>query len=109
MGWFETVTGKKILTDRSSLVACKSGLQKVLIRLEPVAGRMDAMRIAEQEKPTKNASGSCQCSGCGKPSTRLYQNNLCRDCLVEKFKTIRGFIDENRSRIFEATSVGIRA
>ncbi|KAB2932047.1 MAG: hypothetical protein F9K24_12245 [Leptonema illini] len=59
----------------------------------------------EKDRHRKNAAGICQCSGCGKKTTQLYQNNLCRECLSEKFKSIRGFIDETRSRIFETSAV----
>lgn len=61
---------------------------------------MDIMRTLGKEKQKKNEHQVCQCSVCGKKTTAVYQDDLCRDCLAAKFQAIRSFIDETRSRIF---------
>ncbi|MBW7857775.1 MAG: hypothetical protein H3C43_05690 [Leptonema sp. (in: Bacteria)] len=58
------------------------------------------MRTLDKEKQKKNSNQICQCSGCGKKTTAIYQDDLCRECLAAKFQDIRNFIDETRSRIF---------
>jgi hypothetical protein len=77
----------------------------MLIPSKQIIDRTDRMVAPEKDRQSKNEAGICQCSGCGKITTQLYQNNLCKDCLTEKFKSMRSIIDETRARIFETPTV----
>lgn len=47
-----------------------------------------------------------RCRVCGKVSTKLYQNNTCKTCLVDSFKRLKVMIDSYRSGQEEALGHG---
>jgi len=42
----------------------------------------------DETKPEKSKSGKLICSKCGKESDKLYQYNMCGDCLDASFKSL---------------------
>ena len=46
-----------------------------------------------------NTTDRKNCTGCGKEASKLYQGNLCVQCLEQSFARLRPMIDEYRSMV----------
>jgi len=53
----------------------------------------------DEQPPGQNKSGgsSRKCRACGQMVEKVYQQDMCKPCLVKSFKNIVKFIDNYRS------------